>query len=114
MISDRGGDEGRLSTYHLNRVGAEDRGRSPPPLGTPPLHQQSPGEEGEEITASGAFLKGEPEAGDLTERQTDTRGWRLSDSPIHLPCEESLLQGGHTGKVSPILSPVSKVPQHNI
>lgn len=24
MISDQGGDEGRLSTYHLNRFGAEE------------------------------------------------------------------------------------------
>ena len=29
-------------------------------------------------------------------------GDELSDSPIHLPCEESLLQGGQAGKVSPI------------
>lgn len=80
MISDQGGDEGQLSTYGLNRFGAEDRGRSPPPLGTAAFAPPKPrGEEGAEYPPPKQCLEhfskveatfSGPTLGNLAERQT--------------------------------------------
>lgn len=99
MISDQGGDEGRLSTCHLNRFGVEEEGgRSPPPPppGGAAFEPTKPGGEkgmGTSVAAqsmSGVFLKHggdffRAELGSLADGQT-RQASPAGHPPTHLPC----------------------------
>lgn len=119
MISDQGGDEGRLSTYHLNRFGAEGVKFSPTPIPRnrclctykaprwkrerkhPPLRQCQECFSNVEASFSGLELGRlvETETHGASQRESQ-RGWasELFKSPSTFHAKNNFFQGGYRGK----------------